>query len=439
MCIEVFDNLYLRTLKDQDSLYASPEKISEQVKAEPQYKYGNVNREDFDHGYLYSVKDSIGRKITSLPFIINGLVQTLYHLTLAIFREMPLALITSRSENLKMQMFKVIRDLQGVYGNLSVLFNDRYGLFHIQESQFQKTCYEYFQRGGLDFSRRPNEFAIPLHVMISDSSLMQELTHSKSTIIFLNNCTISDLLLSKVRKNMKYLKIISFGDADLNNVTGFELCKLFAKGLTVNASALNTSLIHNKINLFILTLTKCTVITEKEKTEILTFSPFGSPDGNEMRYQRLIQILKNIEKREAELRKKEDLILQAEMKKAEAQLFLDWANGSDGLSTNPYWIDGPRAAIDFSPIDSSVIGYLSKEDLFKLYIVITKLDVWQDILETEGCDQFSGPIAKSFRTIPGLIDNDEASYYGDKMHIMKNIAQSGCWSAWLAKQYTASS
>jgi hypothetical protein len=44
-------------------------------------------------------------------------------------------------DSIKAFSFCVIRDVEELYGNLIIIFNDKLGLYHIQKAQFQKYCY----------------------------------------------------------------------------------------------------------------------------------------------------------------------------------------------------------------------------------------------------------------------------------------------------------
>jgi hypothetical protein len=107
-----------------------------------QFKYGLVTWETFKNEY--SPEGWQGRKMIALPAAAwTGTVQVVYHLAKAILVGIPKALF-DRGRYLKAQVFCIARDFQESYGRLTSLFNDRYGQFHIEESQFQKTYYDAF-------------------------------------------------------------------------------------------------------------------------------------------------------------------------------------------------------------------------------------------------------------------------------------------------------
>lgn len=141
MVIKLGNSFYLEILEEKEA-FSSEKKICEQVKNQLQFKYGDVDQQHFN--VKYSSVGWLGRKMIALPTAAwIGVVQTSYHLALVVLIGIPL-LCLGKAEHLKVQVFNLARDFQGCYGCLVSLFNDRYGQFHIQESEFQKACYQYF-------------------------------------------------------------------------------------------------------------------------------------------------------------------------------------------------------------------------------------------------------------------------------------------------------
>jgi hypothetical protein len=112
--------------------------IIEYAKIHSQFSYGDVTYGDFA-----AQVDSEGwleRKLVALPLAFwSGVVMTIYHLAQALFS----AVVCDADKTL--YLYSVGRDFQESFGRVVSLFNDTYGQYHIQESQFNKTCYECFE------------------------------------------------------------------------------------------------------------------------------------------------------------------------------------------------------------------------------------------------------------------------------------------------------
>ena len=80
-------------------------------------------------------KTCLGRKIWVIPNIAIGIIKTISHL--AFF----LLLHVLKAPSVTKYKYCMVRDLEEVYGNFIAVFNDKLGLYHIQQAQFQKKCY----------------------------------------------------------------------------------------------------------------------------------------------------------------------------------------------------------------------------------------------------------------------------------------------------------
>ena len=80
-------------------------------------------------------KTCLGRKIWVIPNIAIGIIKTISHL--AFF----LLLHVLKAPSVTKYKYCMLRDLEEVYGNFIAVFNDKLGLYHIQQAQFQKKCY----------------------------------------------------------------------------------------------------------------------------------------------------------------------------------------------------------------------------------------------------------------------------------------------------------
>ncbi|ADI37599.1 putative uncharacterized protein [Waddlia chondrophila 2032/99] len=168
MNIEFKKNAYLESIKKEDYLN-SEEKIFDYAKNNLQFNYGNVGFREFNDTYA-SVEGWLGRKVIALPvFFCLGVVKTINHFATIILQgivygtlagairvgaikielnnqKVAPSLLTSLFlsvvfERFKKESFYLVRDLQEAFGWLATIFSDRYGQYHVQESQFHKSCY----------------------------------------------------------------------------------------------------------------------------------------------------------------------------------------------------------------------------------------------------------------------------------------------------------
>lgn len=106
------------------------------------YYQREANKSDFmDHDNV--AKAWQGRKCTAIPYMIYGLLESIYHLAQAIFS----CLVCTESEccpssdRILPYVYCIIRDLEEIYGNFICVFYDQLGLYHIQQAQFEKERY----------------------------------------------------------------------------------------------------------------------------------------------------------------------------------------------------------------------------------------------------------------------------------------------------------
>lgn len=207
---------YLEALKENE-IFSSDVKIGEQVKNQLLFKYGEVEKQQFN--LKYSTGGWLGRKITALPrFVWFGVVPLTYHLALAILIGVPKVCLGDR-EYLKVQLYNVARDLQETYGYLFCLINDRHGQFHIQESQFQKSCYRYFLTDDLikkekviPFSppKKEKEVILPKleeEIIVLNEDLIQWLLANRFSPE--ENQQVSQFLISEDIKSLEDLSALS--------------------------------------------------------------------------------------------------------------------------------------------------------------------------------------------------------------------------------------
>lgn len=116
---------------------------------ELKFNHGVVSRHEFNRNY--SKEGWQGRKVVALPLALwNTIVKTIYTLAKLIIL-FPIKIFKERSD-LTAHFYHIIRDLEEGLGWLATLFNDRYGQFLIQDSQFHKKAYNNFLTKGSEKS-----------------------------------------------------------------------------------------------------------------------------------------------------------------------------------------------------------------------------------------------------------------------------------------------
>lgn len=120
------------------------ESIEKYAKENPQYHYGTVNESDFSD--VYSVEGSFERMLWAVPGALWNLAKAVYHFALAILHGTPLFYFTDYKNYFDAKLFTAGMDLQEAFGRIVTLVpnQDRYGLYLIEEAQFQRSCYNCF-------------------------------------------------------------------------------------------------------------------------------------------------------------------------------------------------------------------------------------------------------------------------------------------------------
>lgn len=153
MSIKFENTSYLRAIKENENLFYE-QKIAKNAQAKLQFKYGHVTLQKFNQ--KYSAEGWCGRKIIALPAAAwSGAVKTAYHLAKAILFGI-LTAPCNKGKYFQSQCFYFARDLQESFGWLISFFNDRFGQYHVQESEFHKTCYDCFSADSLDLNALHN-------------------------------------------------------------------------------------------------------------------------------------------------------------------------------------------------------------------------------------------------------------------------------------------
>ncbi len=162
MNIYLYDTLYLKCVKETESLN-NERKIFSCAKESLQFHYGTVTYAQFS---LQATSEGwIQRKIVALPFAAIELAKTIYFLAQGILTTLFHGWDASRP-----CFFHATRAFQGCGGALLVIFHNTWGLFNIQESIFQRDCYNLHSDSVsfLDFALQGNQQEIIQLLTVSD-------------------------------------------------------------------------------------------------------------------------------------------------------------------------------------------------------------------------------------------------------------------------------
>ncbi len=179
MTIDFENTSYLEAVQENNNLRSRSE-IFNHANKNLKFTYGDVTLQKFNKNY--SSDGWFGRKIIAIPKAAWSLaVKTIYHLVKAILVGIIMA-ISDSGKYFKTHCFCIVRDLQESFGWLISIFNDKFGQYHIQESQFQKSCYE-CARAEETYSYTPSPIPSP---MFSRS------VPSTTSFTYLNDYTFDD-------------------------------------------------------------------------------------------------------------------------------------------------------------------------------------------------------------------------------------------------------
>ncbi|GAB4228563.1 MAG: hypothetical protein Tsb0021_06020 [Chlamydiales bacterium] len=145
-----FENSNYLTLYKNSHGVDSLDQLERLCKKSTQFKYGTVNYRDYSTYVQSNDQEKKGSFYYGNRISIT-IIKITYHLALAILMTLP-HLITGRPHCIKVRVFYIVRDFQEMYGNLALLFKIQKGQFHIEESNFQKTCYD-ITLNGYEYAR----------------------------------------------------------------------------------------------------------------------------------------------------------------------------------------------------------------------------------------------------------------------------------------------
>lgn len=119
------------------------------LKNDQRFSYDKSNKVKVSN-YSEHYKDTgwMGRKVVALPAAAwSGIVKVTYHLAKAII----FSLFSDKPGTyFKVQIYSAIRDLEEAFGHILTIFNDKHGLYHIEQASFHKSCYECFLISDLE-------------------------------------------------------------------------------------------------------------------------------------------------------------------------------------------------------------------------------------------------------------------------------------------------
>lgn len=171
-----------------------------------QFKYGSANLAKFNKNYDES--GWMGRKVQAVPNALLGIVKVVLKIAKVILIQAPLSPCYP-GLNLKANTFEVIRDAQETFGWIATLISDRIGQYHIQESEFQRACYN--QVANLRYSYY-SSYTTKNGIVINDDA-------KKITLYKFKNSTTEDRLYWVKKFNLEIsqsaLDFMDYGDIDL--------------------------------------------------------------------------------------------------------------------------------------------------------------------------------------------------------------------------------
>src|SRR5262245_25860318 len=128
-------NTYFGIINSREN-YDTKEKLITRLK-EHRFHYADVKFKEFKK--LHKTNGQLGRKFIALAAAPYCILKAIGNLAIAILLT-PTLLCGGKPLFLN-SIYKVPRDLQASFGWLVTIFWDKGGQFHVQESNFQKTCY----------------------------------------------------------------------------------------------------------------------------------------------------------------------------------------------------------------------------------------------------------------------------------------------------------
>lgn len=132
---------YLSAFKDVGNL-KDDKALFEFVKSRAQFSYSQANNyQRFSE--KYSSEGWLGRKVWAIPTAAYyAILENIPVIAICLIAFPILCFTEDFSVVYKHVFFRSVRQMQIGFGCMASLFNDRYGLYHIEEGHFYMTCYK---------------------------------------------------------------------------------------------------------------------------------------------------------------------------------------------------------------------------------------------------------------------------------------------------------
>lgn len=143
MSITFQDNAYLRCFIDHNESYTA-DAVLDRVQFEDRapFQIGNVDYEVFKHKYESPAERTVNPLSVTLFESCKALIRVIHHLALAVLIIPNICLSWRTWGAFRIEICLARRELQEFNGRILSLFDNTRGEFHIQESQFHRTCYK---------------------------------------------------------------------------------------------------------------------------------------------------------------------------------------------------------------------------------------------------------------------------------------------------------
>ena len=134
-------NAYYKALQSS-SVWESEEKFEKEAKNRLTFAFGHVDFTQFSQNY--SAEGWGRRKVVALPMMVwSGVVKTTCDLVSGVFYGI---FRWDHGRYAQAYLYCIARDAQEAFGWFVSLFNDQYGLYHIEKSEFQQTAYACYRK-----------------------------------------------------------------------------------------------------------------------------------------------------------------------------------------------------------------------------------------------------------------------------------------------------
>jgi hypothetical protein len=106
-----------------------------------QFYYGTP-KDNYERFERYYWPNTLLIKIVNIPFVVSTeTIKIIFHIARAIFQGM-FQVVSGNKLPLQADIYHVVRDLQCILGVILTIFNDKSGRYLVENSRFQKRCYD---------------------------------------------------------------------------------------------------------------------------------------------------------------------------------------------------------------------------------------------------------------------------------------------------------